>query len=159
VDSQPFHTSEDLKAELKAPIPGSNVQLRLYIVEDLSRDVIELLGYHLGIEPAFFREHIVDYAWSNVRDRWRDPPNLNVMTRKQNWISVRYVTARYFDTTEHFEDCVKEAIGFSVLRRPDGDESNKSWWDKNGAIVGLTRSRASFWMKNTNISDKAAVSE
>ena len=39
-----------------------NIQLRLYVVEDLSKDVIEVLGSGLGIEPSFFRAHIVDYA-------------------------------------------------------------------------------------------------
>lgn len=45
-------------------------ELRLFVVEDLSRDVIEALGFALDIEPAFFREQIVDYAWCNIRDRW-----------------------------------------------------------------------------------------
>lgn len=39
-----------------------NYQLRLYIGEDLSRDVIEALGEKFDIEPAFFREQIVDYT-------------------------------------------------------------------------------------------------
>jgi hypothetical protein len=157
VESKPLQSTEALKTELETETTGRNIQLRLYVVEDLSRDVIELLGYHLGIEPDFFREHIVDYAWYNIRDRWRDPSNLNVVSRKQNWIQIRYVTARYFDKPEDFQACVNEASRFNVLRRPDDDESNKAWWDKKGAIIGLTRSRASFWIKNTKTPGQEAV--
>lgn len=123
------------------------VKFRLYVVEDLSSDVIEVLGSGLDIEPSFFRAHIVDYAWYNVRDRWRDPPNLDIMARQQNWIQLRYVTARYFESREDFVVAVEEAEKFNILRRPDDDISNNSWWDAKDAIVGLTRSRATFWLK------------
>jgi len=48
---------------------NDKVQFGLYVVEDLSSDVIEVLGSGLEIEPSFFRAHIVDYVWYNVRDR------------------------------------------------------------------------------------------
>lgn len=123
-------------------------KLRLYVVEDLSRDVIEALGSKLDIEPAFFREHIVDYAWCNIRDRWQDPPNLRVAEGHRRWVQLRYVTARYYKTSKEFkEGGVKEAEWFNVLRRPDDDINNKAVWDDRDAIVGITRSRASFWLK------------
>ena len=134
-----------------------NIKFRLYVVEDLSRDVIETLGYKLGIDPGFFRAHIVDYAWYNVLDRWRDPPYLDVVGRRQNWVQVRYVTARYFDTTQEFKDAVNDAKKFNVLRRPDDDLSNKAWWDKRGAIVGVTRSRATFWLQSGHCTRTTAV--
>lgn len=122
-------------------------KLRLYVVEDLSRDVIEALGSKLDIEPAFFREHIVDYAWCNIRDRWQDPPNLRVAEGHRRWVQLRYVTARYYKTSKEFKEGVKEAERFNVLRRPDDDVNNKAVWDDREAIVGITRSRASFWLK------------
>jgi hypothetical protein len=57
------------------------------------------------------------------------------------------VTARYFESREDFAVAVEEAEKFNILRRPDDDISNNSWWDARGAIVGLTRSRATFWLK------------
>jgi hypothetical protein len=132
-------------------------QLRLFIVEDLSRQVIELLGAHLDIEPAFFREHIVDYAWYNTRDRWVDPPNLNMVIRQNRWVALRFVTARYFKEGSSFQRAVKEAELFNVLRRPDDDQNNKSAWDDGGAIVGITRTRASFWLSSTDSRGKGAV--
>jgi len=58
--------------------------VRLLIVEDLSSRVIEILGARFDIDPAFFREHIDDYSWYNIRDRWMDPPNLKAGIRQQN---------------------------------------------------------------------------
>jgi hypothetical protein len=134
-----------------------DIQFRLYVVEDLSRDVIEVLGSGLGIEPSFFRAHIVDYAWYNVRDRWRDLPTLNVDSRQQNWIQLRYVTARYFESGNDFKKAEKEAEEFNILRRPDDDLSNKSWWDKEGAKVGLTRARVTFWLKPSHTTGIPAI--
>jgi hypothetical protein len=147
IESANFDSAKGLTQDLDLTNIDEKVQFRLYVVEDLSRDVIEALGGKLSIEPSFFRAHIVDYAWYNVRDRWRDPPNLDVIGRQQNWIQLRYVTARYFKTRNEFGMAVKEAEDFNILRRLDDDISNKSWWDERDAIVGLTRSRATFWLR------------
>jgi hypothetical protein len=160
VVAQPYTTPEELSAALKNEIQENDSdqrQLRLFIVEDLSRQVIEILGEHLDIEPAFFREHIVDYAWYNTRDRWVDPPNLNLVTRRNRWVPLRFVTARYFNKAQSFQEGVKEAELFNVLRRPDDDQNNKSLWDDNAAIVGITRTRASFWLSTTDTQKKGAV--
>lgn len=45
---------------------ASSVKLRLYVVEDLSREVIETLGSNYDVDPSFFREHLVDYVWYNI---------------------------------------------------------------------------------------------
>lgn len=44
----------------------SSIKFRLWVVEDLSREVIEALGSHYDVDPSFFREHIVDYIWYNI---------------------------------------------------------------------------------------------
>jgi len=133
------------------------VQLRLFVVEDLSRDVIEILGARFDVEPAFFREHIVDYAWYNTRDPWVDPPNLDAAATRQRWFQLRFPRARYFKTTESFKNGRAEAESFNVLRRPDDDQNNKAWWDEDGAIVGITRTRASFWLRHGEGQEKEAV--
>ncbi|KAI3336859.1 hypothetical protein HD806DRAFT_19871 [Xylariaceae sp. AK1471] len=172
VNETKITSAQDLREELKIGVPDGRVQFRLYVVEDLSRDVIEALGQKLHnlimrftktvtdppyttvrIEPDFFRAHIMDFAWYNVRDRWRDPPLLDIVSHRQNWMQLRYVTARYFDANEKekdnvdFQHAAKEAFSFNILRRVDDDLSNKSVWDKPKAIVGLTRSRATFWLQ------------
>jgi hypothetical protein len=160
VVSNNYRTATDLSNALKGETQENDKdksKLRLFVVEDLSRDVIELLGTHLDIEPAFFREHIVDYAWCNTRDRWVDPPNLSVVARRQRWLQLRFVTARYFKTEDLFKEGFAEAELFNVLRRPDDDQNNKALWDEEGAIVGITRSRASFWLRSEGSPENGAV--
>ncbi|KAI1639558.1 hypothetical protein F4809DRAFT_595741 [Biscogniauxia mediterranea] len=140
-------SSKALLEELEKTSSDSSVTLRLVVVEDLSRDVIETLGTHLKIEPEFFRAHILDYAWYNVRDFWRNPPNLNAITRHQRWFQLRFARARYFESGEGFKSAFDENQRFNVARRPDDDRSNTSLWDDHNAKVGLTRSKVSFWMK------------
>lgn len=45
---------------------ASSVKLRLFVAEDLSREVIETLGGHYDVDPSFFREHLLDYVWYNI---------------------------------------------------------------------------------------------
>lgn len=51
---------------LSEPHDDASVKLKLFVVEDLSREVIETLGSQFDIDPSFFREHIVDYVWYNI---------------------------------------------------------------------------------------------
>src|SRR5258707_15169024 len=73
-----FTIANELETTLhNAPnIDLAKTTTRLIVVEDLSRRVIEILGSKFDIDPTFFRGHIDDYAWYNIRDRWVDPPNL-----------------------------------------------------------------------------------
>ncbi|RYP65494.1 hypothetical protein DL770_008985 [Monosporascus sp. CRB-9-2] len=153
----PIQSAAELRKELDRSITGDDIRLRLYVVEDLSRDVIEVLGQKLKIEPDVFRSHIVDYAWYNVRDRWRDPPYVGAAGRPKNWTQLRYVTARYFETRGQFKAAGSEAQQFNILRRPDDDHSNKAWWDEPGAVVGLTRSRATFWLQKAQSGSEPRV--
>ena len=145
---------EGKEAEEKA---AEQRNFRLFVVEDLSRDVIELLGAHLDIEPDFFREQIFDYTWYNTRDRFVDPPRLGILGRRQRWLQLRFATARYFETPESFQKGFAESEKFNVLRRPEDDDNNKALWDKQGAVVGISRTRASFWMGSTESPTKGKV--
>lgn len=83
VEQSRFHTSAELEDCLSNMGENDSVNMRLFVVEDLSRNVIEALGYHFKVDPSFFREHIVDYAWYNtsklskaVSEAWIAPPPL-----------------------------------------------------------------------------------
>ncbi|KAF2624323.1 hypothetical protein BU25DRAFT_374167, partial [Macroventuria anomochaeta] len=104
--------------------------LRLFIVEDLSREVIELLGSRFDVDPLFFREHIEDYVWHNTRDPWAMPPSLTSSTRQQN----------------SFEDARWEANKWNVLRRPDNDNNHWAHKDQPGAVVSIMRTRTTIWI-------------
>lgn len=158
VVSQVFTTSQGLRDALSSETEESDVskeQFRLYLVEDLSRDVIELLGGHHDIEPAFFREQIFDYAWYNIRDRWMDSPRLNITQKRQRWLQFRFTVARYYKNVQMFQEGMKEYESFNVLRRGEDDLNNKSNWDDRKAIVSHARSRASLWLSGEGNAGKS----
>ncbi|KAI0134663.1 hypothetical protein BJ170DRAFT_211033 [Xylariales sp. AK1849] len=120
---------------------------RLYIVEDLSRDMIEYLGRELDIDPLFFREHINDYWWYNTRDPWVELPDLDIVARERPFFRLTYVQPRYFKDKSSFSKAKVEAGKFNVLRRLDDDSEHKALFDEDNAIVALVRSKASLWIK------------
>lgn len=64
---EPCKSPQDLKEKLdQVKDDDGTVKFRLWVVEDLSREVIEMLGYRYDIDPSFFREHILDYVWYNI---------------------------------------------------------------------------------------------
>ncbi|KAF5632728.1 metal ion transmembrane transporter [Fusarium sp. NRRL 52700] len=149
-----FTNTDELQAELRhngneKPDTGS---LRLLIVEDLSRGVIEMLGSKFDIDPAFFRSHIDDYSWYNIRDRWMEPPNLRARKNHQNWTQVRFVRPRYFKTRESFQKGRDESNRFNVFRRPDDDQNQWPYMD-GGAVVGITRTKISIWISKDDSPD------
>ena len=133
----------ELEMHLHEKSIGTSV--RLIIVEDLSRQVIEILGGKFDIDPCFFREHINDYSWYNIRDRWMSPPNLNSATRMLNWRRVRFVRPRYFKNNESFHISREEANRFNVFRRPDDDQNQFPVLDGEG-IISITRTRTLLWL-------------
>lgn len=68
------------------------------------------------------------------------------------------MTARYYKTTHSFKYSHKDTKRFNVFRRLDDNANNKAVWDDKGAIIGLIRARASFWLRQAN-SEKGAVSK
>ncbi|KAF5242108.1 hypothetical protein FAUST_3468 [Fusarium austroamericanum] len=161
--------SKDLKdAILGIKNANSEVKFSLFVVEDLSREVIEALGSAFAIDPRFFRAHITDYVWNNIRDRWREPSILQVDAHRQKWFQLRLIRSRYFEDQSGLKKAKEEVNQFNVMRRLDADR-NQIFWDKdldptlwervNGqceknnkqkkrvdAKVGHMRSRATFWL-------------
>ena len=131
---------------------------RLVIVEDLSRDVVELLGAQFDIDPLFFLSHIGDYLFHNTRDRWVELPDLDVIARQRPHFNLQYLRARYFKTPESFSKAECESGTFNVLRRLDSDRSRQrlqnTLLDMEGASVTLTRAKTSLWVKPRKSNDE-----
>lgn len=144
-------SAQELESSLRE-ISGNqrkSIPTRMIIVEDLSSRVIEILGSKFDIDPAFFRDHIDDYSWYNIRDTWMNPPNLSTALSKQSWTRVRFVRPRYFRTKESFQKARDESNRFNVLRRPDDDQNQWPFMD-GAAIIGLIRTRALIWVGNSS---------
>jgi len=123
--------SDALSAQLAEDgADGNNrdIAMRLFVVEDLSREVIEQLGYHFDIEPDFFRAHIYENAWYNVRDPFYNPPTLSMDMQERNWFQLRFVRVRYFDSRSSFDAGQTSTAQFNIVRKLYDDE-NKAFWD------------------------------
>jgi hypothetical protein len=120
--------------------------LRLFVVEDLSQQVIELLGSRFDIDPLFFREQIDDYVWHNTRDPWAMPPSLVSNMKHRHWFRMRNVRLRYYKSEKEFEVSRLEANSWNVLRRPDNDENHWHYQDGEGTVVSIMRTRTTVWV-------------
>ncbi|KAL9094418.1 MAG: hypothetical protein Q9165_003268 [Trypethelium subeluteriae] len=128
-------------------VDHDHVETRLFVIEDLSRDVVELLGARFGIDPLFFRGHISDYLWYNTRDPWVELPDLDIVSRTRSFSHIRYVQPRYFKSPDSLKQASREAGSFNVLRRLDNDRNHETIFDEEGTSVALIRSKSSFWIR------------
>jgi len=112
---------EEVASSTRPRVPNADdgdrlVELRLFVVEDLSREVIEQLGYCFDIDPEFFLAHLSNHAWYNIRDPLWNPPSKNVDTARRDWYSLCFSRARYFPSHRLFNEC-QQAFGlFNVDR-------------------------------------------
>ncbi|KAL8861992.1 MAG: hypothetical protein Q9178_001447 [Gyalolechia marmorata] len=120
---------------------------RLFVVEDLSCDVIETLGSNLDVDPMFFRGHISDYTWYNTRDPWIELPEIDLVSRNRSFFHVRYAHTRYFRTSKSYWLARHEAGAFNVLRRIGREGNWAPGADIPGSDVGIVRSNMSFWFQ------------
>ncbi|CAG8959785.1 hypothetical protein HYFRA_00001692 [Hymenoscyphus fraxineus] len=136
---------------------------RLFIVEDLSRDVIEILGAKYDIDPLYFRSQISDYMWYNTTDPWAELDDLPHIARERNYYNIRYMRARYFESYDHLDHAKKELGGWNVLRRM---EQELGWRARNklqkeraltDSTVGLLRSKTALWISQTKDDKKGII--
>ena len=132
---------------------------RIFVVEDLSRDVIEALGSHYDIDPLFFRAQISDYLWYNVRDPWVELNDLEHIASERNFFNIRYMRPRYFATEESINKAKDNLGSFNVLRRLEQDLSWKVRKQRKprGPTVGVVRSKASIWIRKNKANETGII--
>ena len=142
-----YATIDGLSKALKDPSSGhENVNVRLFLVEDLSRDVIEALGARFDIDPLFFRGHISDYTWYHTRDPWVELSDLAIVSSRRPFYHFRYAQTRYFRNRQSLDNARKQAGSFNVLRRIDAD-NDSILGVEIGSEVGMVRSKMSIWIR------------
>lgn len=150
--SEPVQTPVDSPAALKELLhslsheKNREAPLRLFIVEDLSQQVIEQLGARFDIDPMFFREQIDEYVWHNVRDPWAKSPALLSTMKHRHWFRLRNMRLRYYKSKDEYDDARSEANTWNVVRRPDNDENHWNFQDGEGTVVSVMRTRTSMWV-------------
>ena len=143
----------------KTPLNKDPDFARIFVVEDLSRDVIEALGAHFDIDPLLFRAQISDYLWYNVRDPWVELNDLEQIASERNFFNIRYMRPRYFATEDSINKAKDNLGSFNVLRRLEQDLSWKVRKQRKpkGPTVGVVRSKASIWIRNNKPNEKGVV--
>jgi hypothetical protein len=153
-------SSEKLMQLLKDPVFNNDPEhARLFVVEDLSRDVIEALGAKYDVDPLFWRSQISDYLWYNTRDPWVELGDLEHTARERNYFTVRYMRPRFFRSEESVQKALVELGGFNVLRRLEQDISYilRKLRGLTRSQVGVVRSKTSFWFRTNKVDEKGVI--
>lgn len=155
-----IHNSENLRQRLsESDLKEDPVYARLFVVEDMSRDVIEALGAKYDIDPLYFRSQISDYLWYNTGDPWAELSDLPHIASKRNYYNIRYMRARYFESETAIE-AAKGYLGhFNVLRRLEEDLSWKVRELKKptGPTVGVVRSKTALWIRKNKNDEEGVI--
>ncbi|KAI0508724.1 hypothetical protein F5B22DRAFT_658850 [Xylaria bambusicola] len=132
--------------------------------------VIELLGFALDIDPLFFRFHLEDHTWFNIKDDWIEMPELESQSYKRDFVTIKLSRrGRYGAVEPYYGDRLfikgslivglQEALVHffqrlhtsNVLRRIDFEGQVKSgknaWWEDSPHEVGLLRRKVSIWSR------------
>ncbi|KKY17699.1 putative fungal specific transcription factor domain-containing protein [Phaeomoniella chlamydospora] len=157
----PIRTSEELYTEfMDSPRDKyDKVNTKIIIVEDLSREVIEVLGSRFDIEPLFFCGQTADYKWYNTRDAWFEAPTLQIIKRARPFYQMEYVQAKYFPTLESKREAERELGKFNVLRRNESDGAQLSHFDDEKSDGGIIRSKLSVWVRPNRVSGNGSQND
>ena len=140
-------------------VPSIHPEARIYVVEDLSRDMIELLGAKFNVDPHFFRSHLNDYMWNAVVVDGVEGRDLDIVRRKRSHFMLQYLRSRYYRDTKAFENALEQSANFNVLRQIDSDRSREYLMDKSGAAVCLMRAKTSLWTRKSSSNEPFALGE
>lgn len=155
-----IHSSEKLRQRLSASdLKDDPAYARLFVVEDMSRDVIEALGAKYDIDPLYFRSQISDYLWYNTGDPWVELNDLPHIASERNYYNIRYMRARYFESEKSIEAAKGHLGHFNVLRRLEEDLSWKVRELKKptGPTVGVVRSKTALWIRKNRNEEEGVI--
>jgi hypothetical protein len=144
-------------APTRSMMPADEQCYRLFIVEDLSTQVIETLGSRYNIDPHFFREQLNDNAFYNVRSAWASTPTLFASKKRRKWFRIRNVRLRYHPSEISYANARLEASKFNIVRRLDDDCNNWQYQDVPGSVVSICRTRTTIWVGEDGKNNKNPV--
>ncbi|KAL9118148.1 MAG: hypothetical protein Q9187_005311 [Circinaria calcarea] len=83
------HYKNKFRRALKDDIP-EDVNLRFIVVEDLSVELIEILGSTFGISPEFFEEHLINSGWHDGTYQDREADTWITRGMEKSYTSIRW---------------------------------------------------------------------
>lgn len=116
---------------------------RLFLVEDLSTDLVEILGSRFDVDPAFFAWHVGGMGWFSRRSSPSTVPGSQSSSKEQSFVKLRYLEAR--PVLGHYD-------GQAVERYPclESNVLRKASIMKLSSVqhaIGMARRHATMWMK------------
>lgn len=144
VNPREFKSADEVRDYLsKSPATGAP-QCRLFVLEDLELEYVEVLGHFLGVDPLVFAEQMNTWNYCDVHSIAHRP--LPSLTRPQKSFTTRYYELRTLPDHAKGLDVLGCYMTFAVNRR-----LYQPWRDIDGPSiksdrrVGFIRRCYSFW--------------
>jgi hypothetical protein len=139
-DIKEFTDIPSLSSSLSKPPKQS----RLLVVEDLSTNMIELLGRHFDVNPAFFSSHICAIDWFSRAASPTTVPFSKSEAREHTFFQLRYLEARPVKSQHQSQSRIQRPACFdsNLLRKLS---IMKVACAKN--LIGFARRQVSIWME------------
>ncbi|KAH9865993.1 hypothetical protein J1614_008557 [Plenodomus biglobosus] len=135
IDHKTFESLRELQTYFQQPVAQQQPRRRLFLLEDLSRDYIEIIGSQLLIHPRFFGAH------------WADPthPNFNYRSPFTRYTENNFVI-RYPSTLPVRVNAAAEVHG-TIFRFDTNVNRHIHCYDPKGPLVDQPKGYhvMSFW--------------
>ena len=150
---QNFHDAETFSSFLGHPLSASPPR-RIIIVEDLSGELIEVLGSRYDIRPTFFAEHIWALNWYPRRSSpstvpIRSPRSPDATSIRFQYVEARQVTGRAqfhgVDRTTTWDSNVLRKVSISQLASTQHQ-------------IGITRHHLSIYLTHDGTTETGSLS-
>jgi hypothetical protein len=121
-------------------IPNADKALRLFLVEELSHEIIESLGSRFSIDPFFFRVQLGHNLFP------KDPPALHSTQKSRQWFTIRNVRLRYHASNQSLRDAITETRKFNMLRDLETEWSSKECDDDPNTHSSILSTQTTIWI-------------
>jgi hypothetical protein len=123
--------------------PLNDVLARIFVIEDLDTEMIEILGDSLKLEADFFSDHISDSFGENglANGRCRHLPSVSKIT---SFYTIDYFTAITLNKTLDNRHDDQWRCDFNVRRRVDSFHANSPSNEHRLSRVAFVRRKFSF---------------
>ena len=145
-DITPIHQYEDLeKVQVFLETQEGLNASRLFLIENISSELIEVLGAQLDVDPSFFSRHLCEVDWYSRHSSPTTVPSSFITTRGQSFIHFPYLEARPVtgDGETESESAIKR------LPRWESNIYRKITIMKLGSVrtrIGFARRHLTIWM-------------
>jgi hypothetical protein len=153
--TRPYTTSltkiEDLKEALQTATAVSSVShpddavsgFKVLLVEDLSREIIELLGSRYDVDPLFFANHIRRQSLSDHEAFGSQ--RLLASRMRQKWFQISNTRLRFHDNSDKNMSAIdSESRHFNIFRPLKYDSTTSNYYPQG--TVSITDSKTSIWV-------------